>query len=181
MRENLASLNVICKGKVLNRNGVPLLFYWDGKEEIIDDLQNSEDFKQWLEAENVLNNMEDYLNSHVGLFYFRSHDEDYHELIINIQDLFEFNSLNYLKEDILSECTYYLFNKAFPNREIGIQIFDNPVDQSNAYIKAILKKYEGKITNQTCQMAIRGYIQERYPDFKHLEDFMEYLNTVIFN
>ena len=61
------------------------------------------------------------------------------------------------------------------------QIFDNPVDQSNAYIKAILKKYEGKITNQTCQMAIRGYIQERYPDFKHIEDFMEYLNTVIFN
>ncbi len=181
MRENLASLNVICKGKVINRDGIPLLFYWDGKEEIIDDLQNSEDFKQWLEAENILNNIEDYLSSHVGLFYFRSHDEDYQELLINIQDLFDFNSLNSLKEDLLSECAYYLFNKAFPNREIGIQIFDNPIDQSNAYIKAILKKYEGKITNQTCQMAIRGYIQERYPSFKHLEDFMEYLNTVIFN
>ena len=54
MKENLAAINVVCNGKLINRNSVPLLFYWNGETDLIEDIKNNIDFKQWLEDEEIL-------------------------------------------------------------------------------------------------------------------------------
>ena len=35
---NCVAINVIADNKILNNNGVPILFYWDGKSNVIDEL-----------------------------------------------------------------------------------------------------------------------------------------------
>lgn len=181
MKENLAALNVICEGRVINKRGIPLLFYWNGQTEILEDIKKSEDFFTWLKEEEIITDINYFLHSHIGLFYYRENDEDYQEITVDVQDLYSLDQLLSLKNNLMLECTYYLYNKAFPNRDLGIQIFEDPIEQSSAYIKAILKKYQGKITEQTCIMAIRGYMQERYKDFKSIEELVEYIDKVIFN
>ena len=54
MKENLAAINVVCNGKLIKRNSVPLLFYWNGETDLIEDIKNNIDFMQWLEDEEVL-------------------------------------------------------------------------------------------------------------------------------
>ena len=54
MKENLAAINVVCNGKLINRNSVPLLFYWNGETDLVEDIKNNIDFRQWLEDEEIL-------------------------------------------------------------------------------------------------------------------------------
>ena len=108
MKENLAAINVVCNGKLVNRNSVPLLFYWNGETDLIEDIKNNIDFKQWLEDEEILTDINNYLNSHIAFFYFKSNDEDYQDQTINIQELYNISALPELKLELLVECTYYL-------------------------------------------------------------------------
>ena len=103
MKENLAAINVVCNGKLINRNSVPLLFYWNGETDLIEDIKNNIDFMQWLEDEEILTNINNYLNSHIALFYFKSHDEDYQDQTINIQELYNISTLSELKLELLVE------------------------------------------------------------------------------
>lgn len=180
MKENLAAINVICEGKIINRQGIPLLFYWDGLSEIIDDIQRSIDFKQWLEDEEILTYIKYYLNSSVSLFYFRSNDDDYQDATIPIQDLYSVNELAELRTSLLTECVYYLFNKSFPTDKPLIHGLTAEEQCKNAIYK-ILEKYTGKLSIESCINAIRAYIQENYSNFKHLDLFIEYVDSVIFN
>ena len=44
MKENLAAINVVCNGKLVNRNSVPLLFYWNGETDLLEDIKSNIDF-----------------------------------------------------------------------------------------------------------------------------------------
>ena len=44
----------------------------------------------------------------------------------------------------------------------------------------ILEKYKDKVLLETCKNAIRAYVQEHYKDFKHLDEFMDYVNEMVF-
>ena len=86
MKENLAALNVICEGRVINKRGIPLLFYWYGQTEILDDIKKSEDFFTWLKEEEIITDINYFLHSHIGLFYYKENDDDYQEITVDIQD-----------------------------------------------------------------------------------------------
>ena len=36
---NCVAINIIADNKILNKNGVPILFYWDGKSNVIDEMK----------------------------------------------------------------------------------------------------------------------------------------------
>jgi hypothetical protein len=180
MRESLVAINVICNGKIINREGIPLLFYWNGETDVLEDIKENIDFKQWLEDEEILTNMESYINSHIAFFYFKTHDEDYHDLTCNVQDLYNLDTLIEFKNDLLFECVYYLYNKSFPERN-GMHLAGNTLEQCKIAIDMILEKYQDKILPETCKNAIRAYVQEHYKDFNRLDEFMDYVNEVIFN
>lgn len=180
MKESLVAINVICNGKIINREGIPLLFYWNGETDVLEDIKSNIDFKQWLEDEEILTNINLYLNSHVAFFYFKTHDEDYHDLTCDIQDLYNIENLTEFKYDLLCESVYYLFNKSFPTDKPAINGLNTEEKCKNVIYK-ILEKYSSKISNETCVNAIRAYVQENYPKFKHLDSFIIYVKSVIFN
>ena len=47
-------------------------------------------------------------------------------------------------------------------------------------MQMILDKYGERLNTETCRNAIRGYVQEHYKEFKRLDEFMEYIDSVIF-
>lgn len=180
MKENLAAINVVCNGKLINRNGIPLLFYWNGETDLLEDIKSNVDFKQWLEDEEILTNINNYLHSHIAFFYFKSHDDDYQDQTIDIQDLYNIDTLTELKLELLVECTYYLYNKSFPERN-GMHLSGTMEKQCKDAMQMILDKYGERLNTETCRNAIRGYVQEHYREFTRLDEFMEYVESVIFN
>ena len=180
MKENLAAINVVCNDKLVNRNGIQLLFYWNGETDIIEDIGTNIDFMQWLEDEDILTNINNYLNSHIAFFYFKSNDEDYQDHTIDIQDLYNLDALSELKLELLVECTYYLYNKSFPERN-GMHLSGTLEQQCKDAIKMILDKYGERLSIESCRNAIRAYVQEHYKKFYRVDEFMEYVELVIFN
>ena len=180
MKENLAAINVVCNDKLVNRNGIPLLFYWNGETDIIEDIGTNIDFMQWLEDEDILTNINNYLNSHIAFFYFKSNDEDYQDHTIDIQDLYNLDALSELKLELLVECTHYLYNKSFPERN-GVHLSGTLEQQCKDAIKMILDKYGERLSIESCRNAIRAYVQEHYKKFYRVDEFMEYVELVIFN
>ena len=180
MKENLAAINVVCNDKLVNRNGIPLLFYWNGETDIIEDIGTNIDFMQWLEDEDILTNINNYLNSHIAFFYFKSNDEDYQDHTIDIQELYNLDALSELKLELLVECTYYLYNKSFPERN-GMHLSGTLEQQCKDAIKMILDKYGERLSIDSCRNAIRAYVQEHYKGFYRVDEFMEYVELVIFN
>ena len=179
MKENLAAINVVCNDKLVNRNGIPLLFYWNGETDIIEDIGTNIDFMQWLEDEDILTNINNYLNSHIAFFYFKSSDEDYQDHTIAIQELYNLDALSELKLELLVECTYYLYNKSFPERN-GMHLSGTLEQQCKDAIKMILDKYGERLSIDSCRNAIRAYVQEHYKGFHRVDEFMEYVELVIF-
>ncbi len=180
MKENLAAINVVCNDKLVNRNGIPLLFYWNGETDIIEDIGTNIDFMQWLEDEDILTNINNYLNSHIAFFYFKSNDEDYQDHTIDIQELYNLDALSELKLELLVECTYYLYNKSFPERN-RMHLSGTLEQQCKDAIKMILDKYGERLSIESCKNAIRAYVQEHYKGFYRVDEFMEYVELVIFN
>ena len=43
-RESLVAINILnSENKLLNKTGVPMLYYWNGNTEVLDDLSNDEE------------------------------------------------------------------------------------------------------------------------------------------
>ena len=40
MLESLVAINVISGDRIINKNGTPLLFYWDGEQDIYESLKS---------------------------------------------------------------------------------------------------------------------------------------------
>lgn len=182
MRESLVAINVICNGKIINREGIPLLFYWNGETDVLEDIKSSIDFKQWLEDEEILTNMNNYLNSHVAFFYFKTHDEDYHDVVINMQNLFDFSKMENLNLTLFGESIMYLYKNAFPNNEIPSIPINNTLDFYKHRLQDVINKYNNTINVETILMSIRGYVQEYYPEllFDNVDNFMLFVrkNTI---
>ena len=127
-----------------------------------------------------MNNINNYLNSHIAFFYFKSNDEDYQDQNISIQDLYNISELSELKLELLIECIHYLYTKSFPERN-GMHLSGTLEQQCKDAIKMILDKYGERLSIDSCRNAIRAYVQEHYKEFKHLDEFMGYVESVIFN
>ena len=49
MKDTLVALNIIINDKIINKNGVPILFYWNGQSSsLIKDIYGDENFKSLL-------------------------------------------------------------------------------------------------------------------------------------
>ena len=45
---NCVAINIIADNKILNKNGVPILFYWDGKSNVIDEIKGQKVFMDFI-------------------------------------------------------------------------------------------------------------------------------------
>ena len=96
--DSLVSINIYNKKtkELYNDNLVPILFYWNGNGEIIDNIIKSNYFK-----DKYLNNINDYekfINLQLSFFYFKlnqdTNEEEYYDTTIDICEYFSFEDFN---------------------------------------------------------------------------------------
>lgn len=109
MKDSLVAINIINDKEILNVNGVPLLFYWDGQSNVIESICNDENFKKYLY--NVVNNKNVYSTSKIVFFYFKYDNETNLEKYADDNILIQnFLHLKDFPEGKINFCIEYLWD-----------------------------------------------------------------------
>ena len=161
MTESLVAINIICNDKLINKNGTPLLFYWDGQQDIYDAFKSSNEFIDYLY--HTVMTKDNYINSYFAFFkYYLDEEgvENYQENKCIIQDFITFQNMredrrSFYKE-YLSDLFLYLYKSAYHedyNQDISIIGIDESI--LDIYDK-IQEKYPKKVIKSTVINYIRS-------------------------
>lgn len=161
MLESLVAINIISGDKIINKNGTPLLFYWDGEQDIYEALKSGNEFIDYLM--HTVINKDKYINTYFSFFKYYLDDkknEHYQEDKINIQDFLKLKDLNpeqslFYKEYLLNHFLY-LYKSAYHEEykeDISIMGIDDAV--LDIYDK-IQDKYPKRVIKSTVINYIRS-------------------------
>ena len=165
MNESLVAINVISNDKIINKNGTPILFYWDGKQDIYEALETNPDFIDYLM--HTVINKDKYTDAYFSFFkYYLDGDgkEHYNEDKLNIQDFLKLKNMKsseslFYKEYLLNHFLY-LYKSAYHEEyteDISIMGIDDAV--LDIYDK-IQEKYPKRVIKSTVINYIRSELQK---------------------
>ena len=179
MKESFVAINVIVnETNILNNGGYPIIFYWDGESDIIEDIRTNVNFNKLIE-ENCLTDKEIYINSYIKLLYLNNIKEvKYVTQDIPVQSLYLLQDiknefwLDYIF-DILVELYKDVYKKDFLS-------YNTETNKSMLipYLYKEIKAYTGReISDKT----ITNYILHRLTEDKQLSKenidyIIKYLN-----
>ena len=144
MKDSLVALNITSNDKLLNKNNVPILFYWNGESTLINAIYNDINFKSLLY--NTVMNYDNYANAKLSFFYYEGENENYTEDFCFVQ-----NDIKLFDLDDETRMFYkmYLWNHF-----------------KFLYESAFHEKYEGNVSlfeMDECILDIYDQIQSKYP------------------
>ena len=124
IHDSLVTLNIFdIDNKILNKSTAPLLYYWNGETDILDDLRKDEHFLKANEP--LFISPEKYIEIMVSYVYFKYNDEGeetFEENTVNIQDIIYLDKFN--SNHIISYFLIKHFNELYTNSfEILIFIY----------------------------------------------------------
>ena len=165
MNESLVAINVISDDRIINKNGTPILFYWDGQQDIYEAFKENTSFIDYLMHTVV--NKDKYTNAYFSFFkYFldTNKTERYFEDKLNIQDFLKLKNLKpeeslFYKEYLLNHFLY-LYKSAYHEEykeDISIMGIDDAV--LDIYDK-IQEKYPKRVIKSTVINYIRSELQK---------------------
>ena len=164
MKDSLVAINIIVNDKIINKNGVPILFYWNGESTLIKDIYNDASFKSLLY--NSVINYDNYANAKLSFFYFtfENDEEKYTEDFSIIQNELTLKDLEAEKSIFYKEYLLYhflfLYKSAYHEdyrEDISIMGIDDAV--LDIYDK-IQEKYPKRVIKSTVINYIRGELQK---------------------
>lgn len=116
-RDSLVALNVVDKDDILhNPTSVPILFYWNGEDELEDHLSKDEEFKKFIAEETFV--ATHYTSASINYFFFKydeNKEEQYTEHKINVQDLFLLKNMTEQESIFFYSYLKKYFNKLYYN------------------------------------------------------------------
>lgn len=159
MTDSLVAINLLDKtnNTLINPTLVPLLFYWNGEDDVVSELRNNQEFIDFIAKHITELN---YTNTDIGLFYFTyiNETEDYKEINKGIQDVIYLNMFNsdnivnhYIKKHF---CELYKISlkQDYPEN-------DETVSTIICNIYKVLKdKFKNRITKPTVINWVRSVI-----------------------
>jgi len=165
MKDSLVALNVIVNNKILNKNGVPILFYWNGESSsLVHDIYEDNSFKSLLY--NTVINYDNYANAKLSFFYFlyENEQENYVEDFSIIQNEMKLSDLD--DESRMFYKMYlwnhfkFLYESAYHEKYAeGVSLFDMDECILDIYDK-IQNKYPKRVIKSTVINYIRGELQK---------------------
>lgn len=166
MKDSLVSINILEKNTniLLNKNSIPLLYYWNGENDVLDELKNDEKFLEYCAS--LFTTPEKYLNISVGLFYFKyneNDEEEYSEVVKDIQDILyldKFDSYNIINHFLLYHFLE-LYKTAFK------EDYSNLVDNLNDIIIDIYNKLKDKFTKRISKNTVINWVRSVLLDKNH--------------
>ena len=162
MTESLVAINILDKtnNKLLNPTLVPLLFYWNGEDDVLTEIRHNEDFIKFIEQHITELN---YTQTDIAFFYFTniSGVEDYKDKNISIQEAISlnlFNSeniVNYFIKLHFEELYKISFKTDFDNTDINI------VDEIKQIYKVLKDKFSSRISKPTVVNWVRSVLLDK--------------------
>ena len=162
---NCVAINVIADNKILNKNGVPILFYWDGKSNVIDEIKGQKVFMDFIKSKTLT--VENYAYSAMTYFCFtedenNNWEEKYNEKVIYMQDLFPLSeqSDDELAMSYVLNINIDLYNKVFASEYKKVSS-SNKTNVKGIYDN-IKSKYGTRVTPVTYVEYIRSELVKNY-------------------
>lgn len=164
LASNCVAINILKKtddgSVVMNKHGMPILFYWDGETDVLEDMQSKDEFVSLLK--NIIN-ITNYTNISIAYLYFmedadNEFEEVYNDKVIDLQDWMPFSKLEH-------EFAYsYIKNIMF---DLYKKVFGNEYEKSN------------KDSLETVYVYMYTAIKEKYAQRITKITFIEYIRTEI--
>ena len=171
MIELLVAINIISDDKIINKNGTPLLFYWNGEQDIYEALKEDTSFNDYLM--HTVINKDKYIKSYLSFFTYKYYiDEDkeqeYEEHKINIQDFMKLKDIDseknlFYKEYLLSHFLY-LYQSAY-HEEYKEDISIIGIDDA---ILDIYDKIQEKYPKRVIKSTVINYIRSELLQTDHI-------------
>jgi len=147
------SINIIQDKIIINPDGVPIIFYWDGQSDMIEDFINDEKFSSILK-ENILSDKKKYDTTYLSLIYVSTLNNrtSFKTKKISIQQLYKLKDLNnnivneYL-DDIFFDLYEMIFKEQYSERILREEQSDeNSIKDIYKLVKENSKK---KVSEET--------------------------------
>lgn len=180
---NCVAVNIFSNGSVLNKEGIPILFYWDGKSDVFEQMTSDNKFMDLLYEKCF--NIDNYTSSTIAYFYF-TEDEDgtehYNDNSLVVQHCCPLALLDVkLTHSYIFSVSTDLYRKAFTS---DFKRTSNSLPKSiKSIYSSILTKYETKLTRQTYIEYIRVELTKVNPKLtdENLAFIINELNNVLDN
>ena len=149
--ESLVSINITVGDKLINPTKLPILFYWDGNNDLYKLITSDETLREHIKDN--LTSFDDYNNCVVSYFYFKfeGDEEKYTENNVNVN---RFMTINDLHEEVVTNMLYLicikLYSQVFGKEYDTTIVSDDPelVSVHDIYDK-VLEKYGERVTKET--------------------------------
>ena len=161
-RDSLVAINIVnSNNNILNKTTVPMLYYWNGESDIMDDLANDNELIDYVKT--LISEPTDYLNIFISYFYFRYNDnneEVYSDTTIEVQNLI---FLDKIENDNI--CIYYInkhFRTLYKNsfKQEFVSTSEDDITNIIDIFRAIKSKFKTRISKQTIVNWVRSVLLE---------------------
>jgi len=166
MVECFVAINVTYNDILLNDSVYPIIFYWDGESDILNDIKSNENFLKMIERKCF--NIESYSDSYINLSYINNESENiYSEKQFQIEDVFPFEEINNdFMYGYVTEILFDLYKKVFKE-----EYNRNDLDDLNLNfeIKDIFNKIKEHVNKPISNETIINYIRSKMNDIYKLK------------
>ena len=167
-RDSLVAINIVnAENKLLNKSGVPMLYYWDGTIDIIESLSNDTEFIDYVKT--LIIKPEDYLNINICYFYFQYNekgDEVYSDLNVKIHNLIGLDKFD--SEGIVLSFIEKHFKVLYKNS--FKQIFDVKEGEYVSNICEMYRAIKSKFKERISKTTIVNWVRSVLYDVEHFNN-----------
>ena len=170
------AINIVFKDSLIYKK-FPIIFYWDGKNEVIDEIKNNPKFNEIINQ--YLNDFEKYSNIEIFLTYVSNNNSK--EDKIPIQEMYEISSLDKkIYIDIIKDIFYDLYKRVLKiDYEIPFETFSYEDIIQDIY-EDILNTINKDISKETVLNYILSQLDEKTNlNYKNKEFIIKELNDII--
>ena len=172
--------NSLNNNKILNPSNYPILYYWDGNNQVINEILNNKEFSQYINDKII--NLDNYSFTKLYIIDYDLDSENYNQQIVDIQELYSLSINNY--NDLAYQYLYNIFKKLY---NISIKKEYKPTD-NDTYIDDIIEiytllknKFKERISVETLKQYIISQLQQEYKLNKNNIDYIINLYKDIIN
>lgn len=191
MYSKIASINIVDKNKILNRNHVPILYIF-GDSDVVDHRARPEQYKAIFEDETFKEKIlslaldkERYTTMTVNYFIIDfNNNERYTEYNLYIQDIYTLKSLdNNFWLDIVTDVFYELYSICSKD-DANAKPIDNTltnIEQIKSIYSYVIKKYKEKVDSKYIFNFIQKQLESIGLHSANTQYIIEQLNDILKN
>ena len=168
IRDSLVAINITQSDKILNNSSVPLLFYWNGEQDIISSLKQDDAFFSFIKEKCM--SIDNYVKCRISYFYFKynNDEEEYNQQIDDIQDVFQIDSNKILILEYLTTIFKKMYNDFLKTRYSGDIMF-NADDTVLEIYSRIQEKFPNRFVKESVLNYVRSELKKKLAELIKLQ------------